>query len=347
MRMNWRGVLGLALSAGFLYWALHDIDPAEVRTHLEQSNLWLLIASALCTLLIFPLRAIRWRIILEPVVPDVRFGPLWRSVCIGMMVNNIVPARVGELARAYAITREEKRLTFTAAFASLAVDRIFDTVIVMLLIMAALLDPALPAASADVSRRLTQTLGVVSIAAAGVLGVLYLLVFAPRLVISWFERLTRRIAPRFEARGRDVLLAFASGLSVLRSPARFTKVFLWTLAHWLVNALAFWIAFKAVGIEASFFAALLVQGVIVISVALPQAPGFFGVFEAAARWTLVSVYAVGADRAITWAIGFHLLSFIPITLIGGWYFVRMGLHLGDIREETQGPAAPDEVRAPS
>jgi hypothetical protein len=144
-----------------------------------------------------------------------------------------------------------------------------------------------------------------------------------------------------------MLVAFASGLSVLRSPSRFASVFLWTLAHWLVNALAFWIAFKAVGIEASYFAALLVQGVIVISVALPQAPGFFGVFEAAAKWTLVSVYAIGADRAITWAIGFHLLSFIPITAIGGWYFVRMGLRLGQIRSETQGPAVPGEARAPS
>lgn len=347
MRVNWRGALGIALSAGFLYWALHDINWAEVRTHLQQSNLWLLILSALCTMLIFPLRAIRWRVILQPVVPDVRLGPLWRAVCIGMMANNVIGARVGELVRAFAVTREEKRLTFSASFASLVVDRVFDAVIVMLLIVVALLDPSLPAASADVSRRLMQTLGLVSIVAAFVLGVLYLLVFLPHVVISWYELLSRRVAPRFEARGRDLLVAFASGLSVLRSPSRFAAVFLWTLAHWMVNALAFWIAFKAVGIEASYFAALLVQGVIVISVALPQAPGFFGVFEAAARWTLVSVYAVGADRAITWAIGFHLLTFIPITIIGGWYFVRMGLRLGEIRSETQGPVVPDEARAPS
>jgi uncharacterized membrane protein YbhN (UPF0104 family) len=125
------------------------------------------------------------------------------------------------------------------------------------------------------------------------------------------------------------------------------SVFLWTLAHWMVSALAFWIGFRAVGIEASYFAALLVQGVIVVGVAIPQAPGFFGVFEAAARWTLVSVYAVPADQAITWAIGYHLLSFIPITLIGGWYFIRMGMHLADIQRETQDAAAPDEARAPS
>jgi hypothetical protein len=345
MRMNWRGVLGIALSAAFLYWALHDIDPAEVMRHLRQSNLWLLLASAACATLMFPLRAIRWRVILEPVLPDVRFGPLWRAVCIGMMVNNVVPARVGELARAYALTREERRLPFSASFASLAVDRVFDAVVVMLLMVLALLDPALPSASPDVSRRLTHTLGLGSIFAAAALSTLYLLVFFPDAMLRWYERFTRRVAPRFEARGREMLVAFASGLSVLRSPSRFASVFAWTTAHWLVSALAFWIGFKAVGIEASYFAALLVQGVIVVGVAIPQAPGFFGVFEAAARWTLVSVYAVAADRAITWAIGYHLLSFIPITLIGGWYFVRLGLHLGEIRSETQRAAAPDEARA--
>ena len=123
MKLNWRGVLGIALSAGFLYWTLHDIEWAEVRNHLAQSNVWLLIASAIVATLIFPLRAIRWRIILQPVVPDVKYGPLWRATCIGMMVNNVWPARIGELARAYAITVEERRLPFSAAFASLAVDR--------------------------------------------------------------------------------------------------------------------------------------------------------------------------------------------------------------------------------
>jgi len=347
MRMNWRGVLGIALSAAFLYWALHDVNPREVMLHLRQSNLWLLLLSAACATLIFPLRAFRWQVILSPVIPHVGLGPLWRAICIGMMVNNVVPARVGELARAYAITREERRLPFSAAFASLAVDRVFDAVIVMLLMLVALLDPSLPSASDEVSQRLNDTLGLGTLFAALLLGSLYLLVFLPGTIIRWYEAITRRVAPRLEARGREMLEAFASGLSVLRSPGRFALIFLWTLAHWMLNGFAFWIGFRAVGIEASYFAALLVQGVIVVGVAIPQAPGFFGVFEAAARWTLGSVYAITADRAITWAMGFHLLSFIPVTVIGAWYFVRMGLHLGEIRATGQDGTTPEEVGAAS
>jgi hypothetical protein len=51
-----------------------------------------------------------------------------------MMVNNIMPARAGELARAYALSRTEPRVPFTAALASLVVDRIIDAVVVVTLL---------------------------------------------------------------------------------------------------------------------------------------------------------------------------------------------------------------------
>ena len=85
----------------------------------------------------------------------------------------------------------------------------------------------------------------------------------------------------------------------------------------------------AVGIETPFSSALFVQGIIAIGVAIPSAPGFFGVFEAVAKESL-AVYGVGPDLAVAWAIGFHILSFIPITLIGAVYFARLGLKMGDL-----------------
>lgn len=347
MQINWRAVLGIVLSAGFLWWALHDVDPGEVLERIRRANIGLLALSVVLATAIFPLRALRWRVILEPVIHHPPLGPLWRATTIGMMVNNVVPARVGEIARAYALTREVPRLPFSASFASLVVDRVFDAVIVMLLLVVALLDPALADTSPEVSSRLTHTLSLGTVFAAMLLGALYALVFFPAVMLRWFEALTRRVAPRFEERGRAMLQAFAQGLSVLRSPGRFVAVFLWTLAHWMLNAFAFWVAFRAFGIEVSYFAALLVQSVIVVGVAIPQAPGFFGVFEAAAKWTLVSVYAVSADAAITWAIGFHILSFIPITLIGAYYFVRLGLHVGELKQQAGDGGEPPAARATS
>jgi glycosyltransferase 2 family protein len=72
---------------------------------------------------------------------------------------------------------------------------------------------------------------------------------------------------------------------------------------------------------------------IAIGVALPSAPGFFGIFELFAKAGL-TIYGVREDLAVAWAISFHFLSFIPITLIGAWYFVRLGLHMREIGAAT-------------
>jgi uncharacterized protein (TIRG00374 family) len=243
-----------------------------------------------------------------------------------MMVSNIVPARAGELARAYALSHEIPRVPFSTSFASLAVDRVFDALIVLMLMFGAMLLPSFPAGAAGSVARLALG-GVVFVVAVVV--ALYLIVFFPAHIISWYELLVRRVAPRFEARGRAVLVSFANGLSVLRSPRRFIAVFWWALLHWLLNALAFWIGFEAVGIRAPFGMALFTQGIIAIGVAVPSSPGFFGAFEFFGKLAL-GVYGLPQAVALTWAVGFHLLSFIPITLIGAYYFARAGLTFAEL-----------------
>jgi glycosyltransferase 2 family protein len=327
MRFGWRGALGIVLSALLLWFAFRDVPWSEVAVETQRAHWGLLLLSALAATCIFPLRARRWRTILDPVERGLPFGALWRSTAIGMMVSNIIPARAGELARAYALSRAVPRVSFSAAFASIAVDRVFDTVVVLLLMFVAVLSPGFPGDSGTLVRR-SATLGVVAILV--VLVVLYCIVFFPAQIISLFELFARRVAPRFEERGKAILTSFASGLSVLRSPARFVAVFWWALLHWLLNAFAFWIGFKAVGIQAPFSASLFVQAIIAIGVALPSSPGFFGPFELAGKVAL-GVYGVSQSLAVTWAVGFHVVSYIPITVIGGYYFARLGLSMDEIR----------------
>jgi uncharacterized protein (TIRG00374 family) len=134
-----------------------------------------------------------------------------------------------------------------------------------------------------------------------------------------------------------VLQTFVQGLSVLKSPGHFAAVLGWTLAHWLLNAFGFWLAFKAVGITAPFSAALFLQAFIALGTAVPALPGFFGVFEYMSVQGL-AVYGVGQEQAATWAIGFHLFSFIPITLIGAYYFTRLGVRLRDLQPAPESAA---------
>jgi uncharacterized membrane protein YbhN (UPF0104 family) len=85
-----------------------------------------------------------------------------------------------------------------------------------------------------------------------------------------------------------------------------------------------------VGIGAPFSAALFLQAFIALGTAVPALPGFFGVFEYMSVQGL-GVYGVTQEQAATWAIGYHLFSFVPITVIGAYYFTRLGVRLKDLQ----------------
>jgi hypothetical protein len=346
MKIGWRSALGILLSAGFLYFAFRGIELRTVVENVRRANIGLLVLAAVAATGIFPLRALRWRPILDPIQPNIPFSKLWSATAIGMMINNVVPARAGEIARAFALSRSTT-VPFPAAFASLAVDRLFDAVVLLLLMFLAMLDPAFPSGAAIRGRPVSSYAFAGVLFTLGVLAAMYVLILFPSRVLALYELIARRLAPKLEARGRDALIALSNGLSVLRSPRRFVVVLLWTIAHWMLNALAFWIAFKAVGVTAPFSAALFLQGLIAIGVAVPQAPGFFGVFETIGKVGL-GLYGVPADAAVTWAIGFHALSYVPITLIGAWYFLRAGLSIGEIGgAERTATVANDEPTSPT
>lgn len=326
-----RTVVGVALSAVLLWWALRGTSPAQIARILADANPWgLALATALATV-IFPLRARRWRTILDPVFPRLRFGPLWRATAIGMMVNNVVPARAGEVARAYALTRETP-VPFSTSIASLAVDRVFDAIVLLMLAFVAVYDPRFPSGVEIGGQSVERwAAGGTVLVVIGVVG-LYALVFFPAQLIRLFELFARRLSPRIEARGRVALTTFAGGLSVLRSPGHFLAVFVWTVLHWLCNAAAWWIAMRAMGLTVPFSATLLLQALVALGVAVPAAPGYFGVYETVARVGL-AVYGVPPGEAASWALAFHILSFIPITVIGAWYATRLGLGLRELQAQ--------------
>ncbi len=329
MRFNWRGVVGVVISVLLLAWALRGVELSEVAHVLGQANVALFVLATLVATAIYPLRALRWRYILWPISERLPLGQLWRATAIGMMVNNVIPARAGEIARAYALSREQPQVRFPAALASLVIDRVMDAIMIIILLIVAMLDPGFPRDTV-IAGQPVRTYAYIATAVAGVaLVTLFLLALLPQQFVRLFERVVSKVAPRFVERLSRLLHSFADGVAVLRRPVLFLQVLFWTALHWLLCALAFWIGMKAVGIDAPYTAALFVQSLIAIGVAAPAAPGFFGVFEFFGTEGL-AIYGVSRDLAVSWAIGFHLLSFIPITVLGAVYFVRMGLSFREV-----------------
>jgi uncharacterized membrane protein YbhN (UPF0104 family) len=208
---------------------------------------------------------------------------------------------------------------FSTVLSSIAVERIFDALTVVALLTLALLSADLPPHLTVGGRPVADLARAGAIAGAGGLVLAILVVAAPLTA----ERVVRRLLPfpRQASAIVSIIEGIRHGLLVLRAPARLAGVVVWSLVLWLVNAFAFYVGFAAFDIPVNFLGALLLQGLLILGIAVPSTPGFFGPFEAVIV-AVLALYGVPKDVAFSYAIAFHVTSFVPITLLGLWSLVR-------------------------
>jgi uncharacterized protein (TIRG00374 family) len=325
-------VLGVVVSGLLLWWAARGVNFGDVATHLRQAKLVPLLIGVVLATLGFPIRVPRWRLLLRDAGESAGVGvpravPLWHAIAVGFMGNNLLPFRAGEVLRVLLATRLTG-IGLPAVASSLAIERVLDGLTVLVLLAAGLFGAHLPA---------DLTIGTVNVAkAATSFSVLIVigLVGAVTLVAkpAFVEGILRKVLPagRIADGVMALVVGLTAGLAAIRSPSRLAAAFGWSFALWMMNAFAYYIAFQAFDIHVSYAGALLMQGILLIGIAAPSTPGFVGVFEAALTGSL-ALFAVPNDVALSYAVAFHVLSFIPITLLGLWSVSATSLNLGALR----------------
>ena len=150
------------------------------------------------------------------------------------------------------------------------------------------------------------------------------------------ERAARAVLPagRFAERVVALIEGIRHGLSALRSPTLLAGTIFWSLLLWLTNALAFYVAFRAFDIPVGFLGALVMQGILIFGITVQLTPGFLGQFEAAIVAAL-ALYRIPNDLASSYAIAFHVTTFLPIILLGAWSLARTPVALSDLRAGRQ------------
>ncbi len=329
MRWDWKAIVGLVVSAALIWWVLRDVNPVLVWGEIRDANWWLLLAAVAVATSGFLTRALRWRVFLHPIDPSTALSTRFAAVCIGFAVNNLLPARVGEFARAWSISRLEP-VTVSGAVGSLVVERFLDAIAIFLLLGLAVFHPSFPREPMIGSQPLAGTLvGVLGVMGL-LLGFLVLLIWFPNAVMGGTDRLLSLLPGRHHEFLHDLMQSFLKGLQSLRSPRLVFAGLTWSLVIWAWNGVSFWLAFLAFGVEEGYFAALFVQAVIALGVAVPSAPGYFGTFHAAAVIGLHEVYGVAEESTLAFAFGYHLGGFFPITFLGLWFAGRLGLSFSEL-----------------
>lgn len=328
MKRDWRVFLGFGITIGLLWLVLRDVSFQEVWAEVEGANFLLLGLAVLVGYVNYVFRSMRWGILLRPIYAGSSLRSRFAAMNIGFMATNLIPLRVGEFVRPYALSRMEP-VSVSGAFASLVVERFLDSFTIASLLFLAIAAPGFPENPVVWGASLAVLMRGFLVVLGGLLVFMVLLLVFPGPVVQVAERFARFLPGRLSRLFVDVLEAFLEGLKVLQSPILLVQAVLWSFWIWLFQSLSFWLAFSAFGIHVSFDVALFVNGMVALAVAAPAAPGFLGTFQAGVTGGL-GVYKVSHPAAVAVSIGFHLGGFIPVTLMGLYYAWKLGFSIREV-----------------
>jgi len=338
---RWQFWLGVLISAGFLWWALRGLRLADIWEVVRRARMaWLLPGVAVYFLAVWA-RAWRWHYLLRPLkaIPTRSMFPI---VCIGYMGNNIYPARAGELLRAY-VLRRRHAVPISASLATILVERVFDGVVMLGFVFLNLGELAGLNAYSGFIGSIEQVAiwgAVVFLAAVAVFLIMAAQPERSARLIGWF--IDRLIPDRSRAGVRGFVERFLGGLASLRSPADVGMVLSTSVVIWLLETGKYWFVMHAFPFQVSFFALMLMNGIVNLTTTLPSAPGYVGTFDAPGIALLTS-YGVAPEVAAGYTLGLHGALWLPITLVGALYFARESLNWTKVQAEVA--AEPTEVAA--
>jgi hypothetical protein len=253
--------------------------------------------------------------------------PLTPAMMIGYMANNVLPLRAGEVVRIYLVARRwsaigaaERIHPFWTTLATLVVERVLDSLVVVLILAILVLVVPVP-------RFLEVAALVVLVIDLAGIAVLVALAKAPDGCVRLVARLVGRW-PGLQRRVLNIFQTFVHGLDGIRASSHAAPLVAWTAVVWLVPALAAWTMLLALDLRLPFIAAWVVLAFVSLGVSIPSAPGYVGVFHAAAVLA-VGLFGVSHSAGVGYALLFHASQILPITLLGWLYLLREHVSLAE------------------
>jgi uncharacterized protein (TIRG00374 family) len=330
---RWQFWVGVVISLVFLYFALRGLEFGEFWETLKEANYWWLLPGIGMYFLAVWVRAWRWHYLLRPIkaIPTRTMFPI---VAIGYMGNNIYPARAGEILRAVVLKRNED-VPISASLATIIVERVYDGVVMLAFVFINLAElTRLTGGSGLIGNISIQDVAILGSAAFfGALLVFLLAAMFPERTEQIVNVLVGRLVPeRFRAKVLDVSGRFLGGLESLRSPREALMVFLTSVVIWLLETGKYYFVMYAFPFRVSFFALMLMNGIVNLATTIPSAPGYIGTFDAPGIAVLMA-YGVEKALAAGYTIVLHVALWVPITLLGAFYLTREGLHWGEDLKE--------------
>ena len=301
-----RVLISFAISGVLLVLLVRSVDLSSLGSALAATD-WRFVPPAIGLYFVGAwLRSARWGLLLPE--HSVSTPMLFRVLVVGFTVNNLLPVRMGEVARAYLLSRW-CRIPYGATLASLVVERVLDGLSLAALLLVALLFVPAPG--------YLLVIGV--LAGVGFLVGALLLALAAwrsRAIVSIVDWLARPLPPRIGGLAEGLALGFARGLSLVRGRGRLLRLIALSLLAWCVELSLFFVLMLGFGLPASYPLAFLVGSAANFATLVPSSPGYVGTFDGALVKVLRDTAGVAAAPATAYAIVVHVTLFLPVVILG-------------------------------
>lgn len=284
---------------------------------LKRVNIFLLIFGVLLYVSTYFFRGIRWKMLLQTVKP-IDTIKMTKFVIIGFMCNNILPARLGEFARALVISNREG-ISARASFASVILERVFDGAVIVLFLSVILAIHPFP--------DWVQRMGVLS-------GILFFGAFIILIMIShkgeiYLEKIRDKFTSGIINKGCAFCLKFVHGLETLKERRQIYAVTGLSAFIWGLEALNYYIIMRGVGLNLPFAAAVFTLVVANLGIMIPSSPGNIGTMQYFCILAL-SIYSISKTSALAYSLVLHAEIYFPITILGIVFLSQTGLSLKNI-----------------
>lgn len=321
------GILAsLLITCATLAYALWDVDLRVLWELVRDGNSWLFLPFLAVLAVFYLLNAQRWSLMLRPfgrfTARDV--GP---SMMIGFAGNNVLPLRLGELIRTVIFAREFEQPK-SGVLMTLVLERALDVLGILLVYIAglALVDGAPPAFRWSA---IVAAMGFLTLAA-----LLFFFLRYPRQIHRMWHAVTQSFSAGIHERGLIYIGQLEKGLQSLKTPALASALIVYSLMRWMLAVALAWLCVLSYGPPIPPGLAMVVIGIAAFAVSLPSAPGFIGPIQAAFVLALTP-FGVSQEVAIAASVMFLLGHWVPVTAVGGLYFLTRHYSFTKIRSECE------------
>ena len=309
-----RFFIGIMVSLLFLYLALENVDIRVVAASFRNIDFRYLALCIVCQFASLFCRSYLWKNILS-FEKDVRYRHSFEALLIGYMGNNVLPFRMGEAMRAYAMGKKEG-ISRTLSFASIILERLIDLFTLLLFFLTLVL-----------LMKLEEwiILSGIVVFAFLILAILFLYAVASdflSLPSALYKIAIRYIPEQLTGTVERIAGSFVKGIKLIRSLQQALWLVFLALMAWILWTAILYFGLKAFHLNLPITATLLLSVVVNIGVMVPSSPGFIGVFQYLCIISL-SVFSVSKEVALSFSFLVHSIQYIPTTLLGWLFLTQM------------------------